>query len=223
MTDVIIIGAGGHGAEIDEYIRFSIKNNGKTEISVYGFLDDNPENYARYRFSAPLIGSVRDHIVKKHGYYLIAIADSQIRKSLAQKFKNEDARFITYIDSRAYVSESASVGEGCIIGPYVNIGPNVRVGKFNLINSRASLGHDTIIGDFNIISPNVCLSGFTSVENENLFGINCASIPGIKIGSRNKVAAGMIIDQNIGDETVVFYRYKEKVIAVPKKVKPDLD
>ena len=52
--------------------------------------------------------------------------------------------------------------------------------------------------------------------NENLFGINSATIPGILIGNRNKIAAGMVLDQNVGDESVVFYRYKEKVIAYPK-------
>jgi UDP-3-O-[3-hydroxymyristoyl] glucosamine N-acyltransferase len=108
------------------------------------------------------------------------------------------------------------LGEGCIIGPFANIGPNVKLGMFNLVNSRASLGHDTIIGDFNIISPNVCLSGFSSVSDENFFGINCASLPGISIGNRNKVAAGIIIDKNIGDDSTVFHRFKEKIIAVPK-------
>ena len=58
---------------------------------------------------------------------------------------------------------------------------------------------------------------FTSVGNDNLFGINSATIPGITIGSRNKIAAGMIVDQNVGDDSVVFYRFKEKVIAVPRK------
>jgi hypothetical protein len=48
MTDVIIIGAGGHAAEIDEYIVFSQRGKGKRELNIIGFLDDNPVNYARY-------------------------------------------------------------------------------------------------------------------------------------------------------------------------------
>jgi UDP-3-O-[3-hydroxymyristoyl] glucosamine N-acyltransferase len=90
------------------------------------------------------------------------------------------------------------------------------VGKYTLINSRCSLGHDTWIGNYNFISPNVCFSGFTEIGDENLFGINSASIPGIKVGNRNKIAAGMILDQNVQDDGVVFYRFKEKIIAIPK-------
>ena len=107
---------------------------------------------------------------------------------------------------------------GSIIDPNVNIGPNVKVGSFTLVNSRCSLGHDTIVGDFNFISPNTCLSGFPEVGNDNLFGINSATLPGIKIGNRNKISAGMIIDTDVGDSSVVFYRFKERIIAIPRDI-----
>jgi tetrahydrodipicolinate N-succinyltransferase len=73
-----------------------------------------------------------------------------------------------------------------------------------------------MIGDFNFISPNVCFSGFTRIGDENLFGINSVTIPGISVGNRNKITAGMVLDQNIGDDSTVFYRFKEKILAVPK-------
>jgi bifunctional N-acetylglucosamine-1-phosphate-uridyltransferase/glucosamine-1-phosphate-acetyltransferase GlmU-like protein len=78
------------------------------------------------------------------------------------------------------------------------------------------MGHDTQVGDYNFICPNVCFSGFTVVGDNNLFGINSATIPGITVGSNNKIAAGMVLNKDVGDNEVVFYRYKEKVIAVPK-------
>ena len=56
----------------------------------------------------------------------------------------------------------------------------------------------------------------TVVGDDNLFGINSATIPGIKIGNRNKIAAGMVLDKNVEDDTVVFHRFKEKVMAIPK-------
>jgi sugar O-acyltransferase (sialic acid O-acetyltransferase NeuD family) len=216
MKDVIIIGAGGHAAEIDEYIIYSQKVTGNLEFNIIGFLDDNPANYSRYRFSAPLLGGVRDHkVINGHGY-IIGIANLKYRRLFVDRYKAEGAYFVLFIHCGAYVSRSAVFGEGSIIGPNVNIGPNARIGKYTLINSRCSLGHDTIVGDYNFISPNVCFSGFTSVGDENLFGINSATIPGIKVGNLNKVAAGMILDKNIGNDTVVFHRFKEKIIAVHK-------
>ena len=54
MTDIIIIGSGGHGAELDEYIQYSNQLKVTNEYKVIGFLDDNPNNYANYTLSAPL-------------------------------------------------------------------------------------------------------------------------------------------------------------------------
>ena len=50
----------------------------------------------------------------------------------------------------------------------------------------------------------------------NLFGINSSTIPGTTVGNGNQIAAGMVLDKDVGDDSVVFYRYKERVIAVPK-------
>lgn len=217
MTEVIVIGSGGHAAEIDEYIEYSQRITGKKDLRIIGFLDDNPDNYTRYQLSGPLLGSATDHKVIREKSYIIGIANLKFRRFFVDRYYADGARFITFIHCSAYVSRSSMIGEGTIIGPNASIGPNVKIGKFSLINSRCSIGHDTVIGDFNFISPNVCFSGFTEVGDENLFGINCATIPGIKIGNHNKITAGMILDRNISNDEVVFYRFREKIIALPKK------
>lgn len=216
MTDVIIIGAGGHAAEIDEYIKYSQKIEGRKGLNIIGFLDDNPHNYARYNLSAPLIGRASDHEVIRGQGYIIGIASLQYRRFFIDSYIAKGAHFVSFIHRGAYVSSSAVIGDGSIIGPNANIGPNVRIGRYSLINARCSMGHDTIVGNYNFISPNVCFSGFTEVGDENLFGINSATIPSIKVGNRNKIVAGMILDQNVGNDTVVFYRFRERVIAVLK-------
>ena len=216
MKDLIIIGAGGHGAEIDEYIAYSQKQSGIKKYNVIGFIDDNPDAYASYHLSAPYLGGIKDHKIRKDCFYIIGIANLKYRRYFVEKFISEGAKFVLMAHHNAYVSESANLGEGVIICPNANIGPNVIIGDFSLINSRCSIGHDTKVGKFNFISPNVCFSGFTSIGDENLFGINSATIPGIKVGNKNKIAAGMVLDKDVGDNSVVFYRYKEKIIAIPK-------
>jgi sugar O-acyltransferase (sialic acid O-acetyltransferase NeuD family) len=216
MKDVIIIGSGGHSAEIDEYIAYSQKKIDQQLFNVIGFLDDNPANYLRYKFSAPLLGGVRDHIVRNDCHYIMGIANLKYRRLFIEKFSSNGADFITFIHWTAYVSNSAQIGKGVVIAPNANVGPNVKIGDFTLLNSRSSMGHDTVVGKYNVISPNVCFSGFTNIGDDNLFGINSATIPGIKVGNRNKIAAGIILDKNVEDDSVIFYRYKEKILAVSK-------
>jgi len=217
VKKIIIIGASGHAAEINEYMTVINRESGQHNQCIVGFIDDDPLNYDKYRFTAPYLGSIRDHEVQKSHSYIIAIANMDYRRFIVEKFLESEAGFITLIHPTAYVSESAKIGIGTVLGPYVNVGPNVKIGSFNLINSRASLGHDTVIGDYNIISPNVSLSGFTEIGDENLFGINSATKPGIKVGHRNRVEAGMVLDKSISSHSTIFFRYKEKVIAIPKK------
>lgn len=216
MEKIIIVGSGGHGAELTDYIKYNEKIKGIKEFDVIGYLDDNPTNYANYKFEAPLVGGVRDHVVRHDCLYLMGIANLQYRRLFVDRYSADGAKFVSLIHETAFISDSAHIGIGVIVSPLVNIGPNVVVGDFTLVNARCGIGHDTKIGKFNFLSPNVSFTGHTEIGDDNLFGINSATIPGIQIGNRNKVMAGMILDKNVGDDEVVFYRFKEKVIAVPK-------
>jgi sugar O-acyltransferase (sialic acid O-acetyltransferase NeuD family) len=216
MNKIIIIGTGGHSAEIDDYITLSKQKQSSFPWEIIGYLDDNPAGYDLYQFSGPFLGSIKEHTIRKDCHYLMGIANLRYRRPIIEKFLNEGAAFATFIHPSATVSPSATIGQGVVLAMNVNVGPNVVIGDYTLVNSRCSLGHDTTIGKFNFISPNVCFSGFTSIGDENLFGINSATIPGISVGNQNKIMAGMVLDKNVGDDEVVFFRFKEKIIAISK-------
>jgi sugar O-acyltransferase (sialic acid O-acetyltransferase NeuD family) len=218
MKKLIIIGAGGHSAEIEDYLFFAKKKDPFFDEEIAGLIDDNPKSYLNYDFSAPFLGDIQSHVIRNDCFYMMGIANLKYRKPIIERFLREGAKFTGFIHPDSYISPSSTIGNGVVIAPGVNIGPKVRIGDFTLINSRSSMGHDTQVGSYNFICPNVCFSGFTLVGDENLFGINSVTIPGIKIGNRNKIAAGMVLDKNIADDEVVFYRFKEKVMAIPKQV-----
>lgn len=211
MTDIIIVGAGGHSAELNDYIIYLSEKKNKNDFNILGFLDDNPASYDAYKFTAPFLGEIKEHKIRKDCKYLIGIANIKYRKIFVEKFISEGAEFASFVHPDIYLSKSAKLGRGIVVGPNVNIGPNVEIGDYTLLNSRCSVGHDTKIGKFNFISPNVCFSGFSKIGDENLFGINSATIPEIKVGNKNKIAAGMVLNKNVGDDEVIFFMYKEKV------------
>jgi sugar O-acyltransferase (sialic acid O-acetyltransferase NeuD family) len=215
MKEVIIIGSGGHGAELDDYIYYNSKHGG-VEYKILGYLDDNPDNYSSYSFSAPLLGGVKDHNVRKDIFYIMGIANLKYRQRFVEQYLKDGAKFLGITHASAYISRSSRIGSGVIIGPHANLGPNTSIGDFSVVNSRSSIGHDTVVGKYNFISPNVCFSGFSKIGDGNLFGINSATIPEVQIGNNNKIMAGMVVERNIGNDSVIFYRYKERVIATPK-------
>ena len=216
MQKIIIIGAGGHSAEIDDYFQYAKKKNPDFKMEIKGFIDDNSQSYQQYDFTAPFLGGIKSHDIQPDCFYIMGIANLQYRRPITEIFLTKGALFTNFIHPDAYISASSSIGNGVVIAPGVNIGPKVVIGDFTLINSRSSMGHDTKVGRYNFICPNVCFSGFTIVGDGNLFGINSATIPGILVGNRNKIAAGMVLNKNVGDDEVIFYRFKEKVMAIPK-------
>jgi len=217
MNKIIVIGTSGHAAEIQEYLIAAGYADQSGEPDITGFLDDDPAGYGRYRFGAPYLGTIREHAVRADHEYIMGIANLEFRRAIVERFLSEGASFLTLIHPSAYVSRSAAIGEGTIVGPMVNVGPNAVVGRFNLINSRCSLAHDTRLGDFNFLGPGVSFSGNTVAGDGNLFGVNSATKPGVTIGSGNRIEAGMIVDRSLGDGSVLFYRYKEKILAIPRK------
>ncbi len=217
MKNIIVVGASGHAAEINDYLAYNEKITGIKEFNLLGFLDDNEAYYHKYAYPAPFLGPITNHEIQPDIFYIIAIANVKIRKMVVEDYLSRGAKFTGFIHCMAYISASAKIGEGVVIAPYANVGPNAVIGDFTLLNSRCSVAHDCVVGQFNFITPNVSLSGNTQVGDCNTFGINSATIPGICIGNRNKIEAGMIVEKNIGDDSVIFHKFKERVIAIPKQ------
>lgn len=86
---------------------------------------------------------------------------------------------------------------------------------FEFLTSQTCISHDCVVG-FNNVFSTVIVCGRTIIGNENTFNIRSTVIPDRKIGSGNIIQAGMIVDKNIEDKTTLFYRFKEKVLAIPQ-------
>lgn len=214
MKKVIIIGAGAHGAEIEEYI---LENNQlKPEIEILGFLDDSAENYNKSQLRFPLLGGVFTFDVDEDIELIIAVNGICFRSKIIEYFRVKNIKFTNFIHHTSRVFRTAKIGNGNVICPFSQIGPNVILGNFNTINNKASIGHDSIIGDNNVFCPNIGLSGNTTVGNSNFFSLNVATIPSVSVGNNNIIAPNMVIEKNIKSDSTFFHRFKEVVLVIPK-------
>jgi acetyltransferase EpsM len=212
MKEVIIIGAGGHAAELHDYIGHNNVARPNDQLKVIGLIDDDEKNYHHYGFEEPFLGSIKNHVIRKDVVYLMGIANLDYRKSIIETFQNAAGQFIGLIHPTAIISPSVEIGEGVVISHNASVGAKVKIGKFNMLNSRCTIGHDTTMGDYNFISPQAAISGNTKIGNENLIGTNACTIPGMTIGNNNKIAAGMVIYKPVGDNETVIFRHKERLV-----------
>jgi len=207
---IIIIGAGGHAAELRDYIGHMQKLG--TEIQVEGFLDDDANAYTTYGYAEPFLGSITDHLIRTDVDYLMGIANIKYRRPIIERFEAAGANFRGLIHPTVLLSPSATLGKGVIISHNASVGPKVIIGDHNIINSRCTIGHDTILGKYNFVSPQVAFSGHTTVGDENMIGVNSCTIPGLVIGNNNVIAAGTVLYKNVGDGQTLINRFNERII-----------
>jgi acetyltransferase EpsM len=212
MKKIIIVGSGGHAAELRDYINHNNNARPADHIQVHGFIDDNEDTYKHYGFAEPFLGGIKDHKVNTEVKYLMGIANLDYRKTIMDSLEKQGADFIGLIHPTAIISPSAEIHPTTVISHNASVGAKARIGKYNMLNSRCTIGHDTVIGDYNFISPQVAVSGNTKIGDGNLIGTNACTIPGIVIGNNNKIAAGMIIYKPVGDSTTVMFRHKERLV-----------
>ena len=217
MTEIIIIGSGGLASEIA--LCFENTTSGPyKEISIKGYIDYdyNIEKYwKRYHLDKPVLDDIDNYQISEKEYFVVGIADVDFRKTVISKIQEKGGRFLNLIHPTALIDRHLVIGTGNIICPYSIISSNVHIGDFNVMLAQSVIGHDCSIGNNNIFAT-ASLCGHVKVGDDNFFGMRSTAIPHIKIGNNNKIQAGMVLDSNINDDTVIFHRFKEKILAIPK-------
>ena len=212
MKKIILVGAGGHAAEVREYINYFNKLNPEQSYDILGFLDVNDKLYAKYNYPEPYLGTAENHTINFEVEYMFCFGNMIYKQKLVSAYRKKGATFLTFIHPTALISETSTIGEGVLISHNASVGPMVTIGNFNILNSRCTVGHDTVIGNYNFISPQVSLSGNTKIGDHNMFGVNSATIPGVNLGDNNTIGAGSIITKNAYSNSVI--------VGVPgKKIK----
>ena len=94
---------------------------------------------------------------------------------------------------------STTTVEGTFVGPRAVISVGAELGKFVIVNARAGVGHDSKLGDFSQVCPGATLSGHTIVGEHAYLASNACTVPGVRIGARAKIAAGLPVYANVGE------------------------
>lgn len=217
MKPIIFIGSGAVASEVISYLEDIQNQNPSNAFEIYGFLNDNEDDFKikseKYGFEGRFLGPIAKHEFSEQYSYIFGFANPSGKESIAEKLDLGKLDFPTIIHPSVVISKSAKLGKGNIIYPNSVIGPNCKIGDFNLVTSYSFISHDCEIGDYNFLST-AGLAGNVKIGNKNFFGIRSTVIPSITIGSENTIQAGMVIDKNVSDNETVFYRFKEKVTII---------
>lgn len=220
MRNVVIVGTGGCASEVTFYIKDNNARLGKDQqINILGYLDYEDhlkKHYDNYKFDKPVLGDIDSYIPKDNEEVLLAVANIKFREKVINIMNNKNAKIGRFIHHSSIIPENADLGIGIIVYPFCVIEDYATIGNYNILTTYSFISHDCKVGNNNFFSTSG-LAGNVIVGDNNYFGIRSTVIPSVEIGNNNIIQAGMTIDKNINDDTTVFYRYKEKVLAIPKK------
>lgn len=191
MKNLIIIGAGGCGREVLQWVK-DINKRDRGWI-IKGFIDDNLNALENKRCDIGVISGVDDYDIQPDDEFVCCIGNGKIRKDIIERLKNKGAKIISIIHPTANVAETALIGEGVIIYPYALISDNTAIGDGVIINMYSSVAHDSIIGNYCTISAHCDITG-ACVLGENVFmGTTSNIVPTGKIADDVYICAGSTV------------------------------
>ncbi len=199
MSDLIIVGAGGHAKSALDVVEQ------ESSFNVLGFVDNNLEKGTKV-FSYEVLGKDDDlpELTSISENVLIAVGqikDPDLRKKLYLKVKEIGFKLPNIISPKAYVSNDSEIGEGTIVmhGAIINAG--ARIGTNCIINTGSIIEHDVEIGDNCHVSTGVTVNGSVKIGNETFIGSGSVLRNNISIGRRCLIGMGSNIINDLPDKT----------------------
>lgn len=204
MTNVVLIGAGGHSKVIQDIV------NARDDLTLHAILDQSIEQ------KEIVDGVIYAHTDTIESFvddckFCIAIGNNKVRQKLIEEFNIPIEEYITLIHTAAVISPSATIGGGTVVMPHAVINADTVIGNHSIVNSGAVIEHDNRLGDFAHVSPNATLAGTVTVGEGTHVGSAATVIPGKKIGGWSIVGAGAVVASDVGDEITV--------VGVPAEMK----
>jgi len=189
LTEVAIIGAGGHTRSLLNIVRERFSTD---TIRVYddSFLEGKREVIG----SVPLVGPVRD--IRPDQTVVLSVGENELRKKYFLQFDISILRDNLYHGNSIHES-SALLGESNQFFANSYIGSEVEIAKNNIINSGSIVEHESVIGSHNHIAIGAKICGRVSIGDSCLIGAGSVILDRVKICDKVVVAAGSVVTKHI--------------------------
>ena len=201
MKDMIIVGAGGFGRELLQWIKDINKIEHKWTIK--GFIDDDLNALEGKECDYSVIGKISEWIPSENEEFALAIASPRTKEIVVNKLKERGAVFADIIHPRAEVCEFSEHGEGIVMYPCASLNPNSKVGSFVTILS-SGIPHDAVVEDYATISSFCGLTRGVHIGKRAYLADHVCVLPEKSIGDDAYVGMGSVVIRSVGAGKKVF-------------------
>ena len=134
-TDLVIIGAGGHGRELFDVI--AAINEHEPTWNVLGFVDDDPQHMDRVdRIGSQVLGDL-DWLDGTPYAFALGIGSSSVRRDLALRLTAAGSAPRRFVHPGAHLGSDVRLGDGVVVFDRCTITTNVEIGAHTHLNVGA--------------------------------------------------------------------------------------
>lgn len=209
MKEMIIVGAGGFGRELLQWINDI--NRIQLKWMIKGFIDDNPNALGSLECDNTVIGSIQNWQPNSNEVFVCAIANPSIKEKVVALLKSKGASFESIIHPKAIIGDHNNIGEGLIAYPNSCITVNAGVGDFVTLLCSC-IGHNAVVGDYSTISSYCDITGGVKLGKRVFLGSHVTIVPGRNIGDDAYLGAGSVVVTHVKGKTKVFGNPAKKIL-----------
>jgi acetyltransferase EpsM len=192
MLNVHVIGAGGLGREVAEYVVEAGRADGSFRLG--GFIDDRADALRGFPGAGRVVGQVDALAPGPDDVFLVAVGDPRARVQLAARALERGARFFTLVHPLARVAPSAVLGDGCVVAPFASVSAWARLGAHVVLDTHASVGHDAEVGEASYLGPHASLGGAARLGPRVFVRGHARVEPRASVAVGAVLAAGAVVD-----------------------------
>lgn len=194
MTELVIVGAGGHGRETLDIVEAI--NAAEPTWTFQGFVDDGEINEERLRRRVVANLGTTDTLTDSGAHYVIGIGSPALRAMLDERLTAWGRPAATLVHPTATIASDNRIAHGVVLAAGARVTTNVTLGRHVHVNINAVVSHDCVVGDYTTLSPGVLVNGDVELGRQVFLGTGAIVTPGVSIGDGAVIGAGAVV---IGD------------------------
>jgi acetyltransferase EpsM len=198
---VLLYCAGGHAQVVADCILEM--QQGGADISLAGFLDDNPSLIGSSILGHRILGPISSAHAFPHDAAFIAVGNNRMRAALFEKALKMEEVLTSIIHPSAVIARNVMIGRGTVIMPGVVVNTGTLIGSNVIINTSASVDHQCVLSDHVHLAPGVHLAGTVKIGEGALLGIGVSVVQNITIGPWATAGAGAVLINDVQNDDVV--------------------
>lgn len=198
MSELLILGAGGHGKVVAEAAR----DGG--DWRRIAFLDDRHPDLDHV-LDWPVLGRCEDaaDLRADFTHAAVAIGDAGLRLAWLERLAALGYRLDPIVHPSASISRSARLDAGVVVLAQAAINAGAIVGRGSIVNTGASVDHDCLLGEGVHVCPGARIAGEVRIGDGSWIGIGASVVQCLTIGRGVTVGAGAAVIADVADDLTV--------------------